>query len=327
MRLQTEMKKVEAGRSGRTFFLTALLVIFAAILIPLLLANDERNLKHVQTYLGLPATGLWEPLMRLLTPARPENEIAPIRKGKRLPAPQIALPSYAFSDLQNTPQHFFRVIQSNPRTMCDSIAKAGFGEMQWTADGVSTAYWECSSYTPVGETPADENSAPSSIFVSIRGSGEERVSLFRVKINIENPADSARAADLGAKAVSIFLTQARWDNEQDLVDKVRRLEDFDVRTFGSRIRMKREFGETPRYNFIANRDIRSKDHTSQEEYFDRGRWLTISDKRDVRMVGGMMAGNGTILTPARSAKPADASSARAPASMAPNAPGPAIRPH
>ena len=88
------MAEGKRERSGKLFFLVALLVIFAGILATVLLANDGRNLRLLFRYFGI------EPRARITLSSEPEKpvRVLPI-KGKRLPPARMALPVYAFADM------------------------------------------------------------------------------------------------------------------------------------------------------------------------------------------------------------------------------------
>ena len=130
----------------------------------------------------------------------------------------------------------------------------------------------------------------SSVFIFIKGDGENRVTSFRVKLNIENAADSAKIADLAGNAANIFLRQVRWENSAEIIGKIRALEAFDIRNFGSRIQFKREFGETPRYNFLANQISKRGPKTPGDLFFDRSKWFPLTGSDGLPMIDGMMAG-------------------------------------
>lgn len=275
------MKEEQQSRSGKTFFLVAVGLIFAGILATVLFANGQRNLRLLLAYLGHPD---------LLTTAEPAQKQVKITRSKsvRLPPARMALPAYAFADLKAPQQQLIRLIQSDPRTLCEQLRAGGFGELDWTVSSGNRDNWECSSSV---DLPArGEGAIGSSIFIFIKGDGENRVTSFRVKLNIENPADTIKVADLAGNAANIFLQQVRWENPAEIIGKIRALEAFDIRSFGSRIQFKREFGETPRYNFFANQVTRRGPKTPGDLFFDRGEWFPLTGSDGLPMIDGMMAG-------------------------------------
>jgi hypothetical protein len=274
------MKEEQKSRSGRMFFLVAVGLIFAGILATVLLANGQRNLHMLLAYLGYPD---------LLATAEPAHKQVKIIRSKsvRLPPARVVLPVYAFGDFKAPQQQFVRVIQSDPRTLCEQLRAGGFGGLNWTVSAANEDNWECSSSI---ELPASGETVQSSVFIFIKGDGENRVTSFRVKLNIEKPADSAKIADLAGNAANIFLRQVRWENSSEIIGKIRALEAFEIRSFGSRIQFKREFGETPRYNFLANQLSKRGPKTRGDLFFDRGEWFPLTGSDGLPMIDGMMAG-------------------------------------
>ena len=282
------MAKGRREQSGKLFFLVALLVIVAGILATVLLANDGRNLRLLMRYFGI------EPSARITFSAAPEKpvRVRPI-KGKRLPPARMALPTYAFADMKSPPQTFLRVIRSDPRSLCEQVKEAGFRGMDWVISSSIKDNWECSSLTTLLPSTDGNGADESSIFVLIKGDGENRVTSFRVKLNIERPADSGPVAALAADAAMIFLERVQWENSEEVVRLVRSLKEFELESFGSRIRFKKEMGEVPRYNFTASQAPGKPRKSPVAAFFDRERWLPLSDDYKAPMVGGMMAGEGS----------------------------------
>ncbi len=285
--------------SGKLFFLISLLVIFAGILTTVLLANDGRNLRLLLRYFDveIPATITLSPVQE--EPVR----FRPVR-GTRLPPARMALPTYAFADMKSPQQMFLRTIRSDPRSLCDEVKEAGFRGMDWVISSSNRDNWECSSLTTLLPSTDGNGAAQSSIFVFIKGDGENRVTSFRVKLNIERPADSGPVAALAADAAMIFLERVQWENSEEVVRLVRSLKEFELDNFGSRIRFRKEMGDVPRYNFIASQAPGKPRKSPVAAYFDRERWLPLSDDYKAPMVGGMMAGEGSGGLPLSVEKPA-----------------------
>ncbi len=270
------------NRSGKIFFLAAVGLVFAGILATVLLANNHRNLDLLLTYLGYPD---------LLPHAEPEAKQVKITQTRslRLPPARMVLPVYAFADFRAPQQNFIRLIQSDPRTLCEQLRDGGFGQLDWTVSSAHKDNWECSSSVDLPPPNADKPEQ-SSIFIVIKGDGENRVTSFRVKLNIEDAADTAKVAELAGHAANIFLRQVRWGNPEEIIGKIHALEPFDIRNFGSRIQFKREFGETPRYNFLANQISVQRRNMPGDLFFDRSKWFPLTGSDGLPMIDGMMAG-------------------------------------
>lgn len=279
------MKEERKSRSGKIFFLTAVGLVFAGILATVLLANGHRNLDFLLAYLGYPD---------LLAKSEPPPKQITITQSRslRLPPARMVLPVYAFADFRAPQQNFIRLIQSDPKTLCEQLKSGGFGDLDWTVSSATRDNWECSSSVDLPPRDAKE-AAQSSIFIFIKGDGENRVTSFRVKLNIENDADAIRVADLAGSAANIFLRQVRWGNPGEIIGKIHALEAFDIRNFGSRIQFKREFGETPRYNFLANQIGKPGNRAPGDLFFDRNKWFPLTGSDGLPMIDGMMAGESS----------------------------------
>ncbi|WEZ82252.1 DUF6030 family protein [Rhizobium sp. 32-5/1] len=280
------MEQKRENRSGTIFFLLAVLTVFAAIFATVLLANDRRNLKLLLDYAGYPQ----------ISPSVPRSIERKSPFGSRrdpLPAPLMALPAHAFSDFNAEEQRFVRLIQSDPQTLCERLRSGGFTDLNWTVSIANKDSWECSSLNSLPKIANDETVA-SSVFIAIKGDSENRVTSFRVKMNIEHPADRDAVARLGGEAATIFLRQVRWDNSDEILTKIRALEDFDIRNFGSRIQLKKEFSETPRYNFLASQIVDRRKQILEARYFDRSKWFPLPDGAADPLSGGIIPGEGAV---------------------------------
>jgi len=280
------MEQKRENRSGKIFFLIAVLTVFAAISATVLLANDRRNLKILLDYAGFPQ----------ISPSVPRSieRKSPFgTRRDRLPAPLMALPAHAFSNFNAEEQHFVRLIQSDPQTLCDRLRSGGFTDLTWTVSSANTDNWECSSLNNLPKAAGDDTIA-SSVFIAIKGDSENRVTSFRIKMNIEQAADRDRVARLGGEAAMIFLRQVRWDDSADVLTKIHALENFDIRNFGSRIQLKKEFGEIPRYNFLASQSADRRKQVLEARYFDRSKWLPLPDGAADPLSGGIIPGEGAV---------------------------------
>lgn len=276
------MESKHRGRAGIAFFMGTVVLIFTAILATVLLANEHRNLKQLLAALGLP-----ESAPKPEESPRPPPRAPPPREPQPL---EVMLPERIFADLDAPGQQFHRQIRSDPRTLCDGLREAGFSDLEWTA--AESSRWECSSLVPFPR-PGEEKS--SSIFIFVKGSGEDEITSFRVKLNIEHPQDAQAVTSAAARAASVFLTHVRWADRESIALKIQALDEFDLKRFGSRIRFSQESGATPRYNFLANRAARTQPKTIAAAYFDREKWLTPGDGLPVSFILGPTAWNADAI--------------------------------
>lgn len=146
--------------------------------------------------------------------------------------------------------------------------------------------------------PRPGEDKPSSIFIFVKGSGEEEISSFRVKLNIERQEDSQAVTTAAARAASVFLDHVRWADAASVTLQIQALREFDLKRFGSRIQLKRESDEeTQRYNFLANQPARARPKNIAEQYFDRSKWLAYGDGSLRSFVRGPSAWNAPAKVP------------------------------
>lgn len=283
------MEEKQKGRSGIAFFFLAVGLVFTAILATVLLANEQRNLKQLLTAAGLP-TGFLETAKQ----AEAMKQAEPVAEAPKIPeAPRMLLPARTFEDLHAPEQQFLREIRSDPRALCEGLREAGFRELEWKS--AESGRWECSSLIPLARPGEDD---PSSIFIFVKGSGEDEITSFRVKLNIERPEDTQAVTSAAARAASVFLTQVRWADSESIALRIQALKEFDLKRFGSRVQFKKESGDVPRYNFLANQAARTRPKSIAELFFDRGKWLTPGDGSAVSFVRGPTAWNASEAAPA-----------------------------
>jgi hypothetical protein len=281
------MEKKQEGRSGVAFFLIAVALVFTAILATVLFANEQRNLIRLLAAMGFEI-------------GAPEAERPPERAAprKRPESQRVLLPTHILADLQTPGQQFIRAIRSDPRALCEDLRESGFRELEWKS--AESGRWECSTLVPFAR-PGEGQS--SSIFILVKGSDEDEITSFRVKLNIENAEDTQPVTSAAAKAASVFLTEVRWADSTSIALKIQALQEFDLKRFGSRIQFKRESGDTPRYNFLANRAARTRPRSIAELYFDREKWLAPGDGSTVSFVRGPSAWHTPPAPPEADASP------------------------
>ncbi|WP_377293519.1 DUF6030 family protein [Rhizobium sp. SG2393] len=281
-------------KSPQFFFFALLTVISIAIGATFLLANDMRNLRQLLLRFDLELPRTETPVPVVKEQAEAPREVANRPDG-------IKVPERLFADFGVPEQTFARTILTRPEAICDRLRDAGFSGME-RRQALSREGWECSVLKTVGGGDAAEGTA-SSIFVFIRVDGrEDRVESFRVKINIERPDERNETLALAVRAADVFLRFVRWDASGEITQRIAALDTFDVTRFGSRIRLMREMGDVPRYNFFAAELPKPKPKRPFDAFFDRDRWLPVSDDA-IRLPAGFSAGVPTSMPLPRAALP------------------------
>lgn len=262
------MAQRKQGRSGGLVFAFLAVVLLGAIGATVLLANDYRNLNRLLVRFGYP-------------PVEVTQSRRPLRahelKGPRVPRPKGTVPERLVAPVSLPAGQFVRSIRKAPEALCEALRRSGFTNSGWKASGFDNQGWECMSYREfagMAEGPGPLSSA----FLSIRGNAETRVSSFRIKLNIEDRSTQSAVTEAVIAAIDVFLDEVRWEEAPEIFADIRALKEFDRIRFGSRIQLKKEFGETPRYNFIVTPDRKRNRGSPLPDYFDRTRWLPLPDE-------------------------------------------------
>lgn len=262
------MAERKQGRSGLVVFGLLAIVLLGAIGATVLLANDYRNLNLLLARFG------YNPVK--VAPAT--RELRPYEmKGNRLPRPKGLISERLLIPVTPNQTQFVRAIRKEPEALCEALRRGGFETAGWKAGLFDQQSWECQSTREFSDA-GDGDKPPSSAFLSIRGNAETRVSSFRIKLNIENVVTQTRVTDAVIAAIEVFLDELRWEEAPDIFADIRALKEFDIIRFGNRIQLKKEFSETPRYNFIITPDRTRNRGTYLPDYFDRSRWMPLPEK-------------------------------------------------
>ena len=246
-------------------------VLLGAIAATVLLANDYRNLNLLLTRFG------YAPIDA--TPA--ERALRPYElKGNRLPRPKGLISERLLVPTTPMQTRFIRTIRKEPEALCEALRRSGFVNSGWKAGVFDKDGWECQSYR---EFPGASGATPSSAFLSIKGNAQTRISSFRIKLNIEEQATQNDLTEAVIAAIGVFLDEVRWEDAPEIFADIRALKEFDIIRFGNRILLKKEFSETPRYNFIITPDRARNRGSYLPDYFDRGRWLPLPENSGGRL--------------------------------------------
>lgn len=267
------MTQRKQGRSGLVVFGLFAAVLLGAIGATVLLANDYRNLNLLLARLG------YAPIQT----APEERVLRPYElKGNRMPRPKGLISEGLLVPVTPMQTKFVRTIRKAPEALCEALRRAGFVNSGWKAGIFDKDSWECQSYREFPRTDGS-TAVPSSAFLSIKGNAETRVSSFRIKLNIEDRATQDAVTDAVIAAIRVFLDEVRWEDAPEIFTDIRALKEFDIIRFGNRILLKKEFSETPRYNFIITPDRTRNRGSYLPDYFDRSRWMPLRENFGERL--------------------------------------------
>lgn len=284
------MADQKKGNSGKILFALLTLGILSAIAATFLLANDYRNLNRVLARFG------YDPVQAHgAAPVPGPHEI----RGKRIPRPRVEIPERLVSRIVPMETRFTRPVRRPPKELCEALQRTGFANAGWQ-EGLASGGWECTSYREFpaqratgtqedGAAPGEEGVAagaevegqaaapPTSAYLSIRGSQEQQLTSFRIKMNLEDERTRTAMIDAVLAAIDVYFDELRWNEQPEVLDNIRALKEFDMVVFGNRFQLKRETGEPPRYNFTITRDRARPANSYLPDYFNRDQWLPLPD--------------------------------------------------
>jgi len=261
-------------RTGRIVFAIAVILVFAAIVATLLLANGGRNLHALLDHYHIE----WRAadIVPAATPAVPAAS-----KGKRLAAQPLQLPRSFFrtQDPQILPV-FTRQINVSGAALCAALNGAGIGNDGWKQSAFDSGTFECTSERT--DAPRDPADPASSFFLIIKGRPDGIVTSLRVKLILgPTPAAAAMQADL-TKTLQLVVDATGWRDFAETAAAIGRLENVDVTGFGMRLTFAREVGDERRFNLIVTPVGRSPQLLRTRAFFDRDRWIPPSTATAVR---------------------------------------------
>ncbi|MGI2032625.1 DUF6030 family protein [Rhizobium panacihumi] len=231
-------------------------IAICGVMVPVLLANNGRNLELVGDRLGLPLYDWWRgKTQRVELPPQPQSAAPPVPaeiakpQQKTIPIPAISTP----------PSRLVPPAESwQPEAGCNAVEPGATGEKPvflTAPDGRS----ECTVLIALSD--ADK---ASSLFLQVRATGNGLSSL-RMKLNFgEDGAAGAlpqKAADLAVR----ILAPISDDDRAYLQGKMIERQAFRTEIGDYRMTFRAEGNDTARFNFIAVSKVKEPAVTAEEE--------------------------------------------------------------
>lgn len=256
-------------KKRRSVFWIAVAIVCGAIAATLLLANDMRNLKAVFRHYDLK----WPFVSR-----EDESMIRRDLKSKRLPARPFELPKHFFETAKlESIGAFQRQVYIPGPALCALFNDAGITNAGWQTSPYNNKTSECLSERKLVADDDPDNYA--SFFLSMKGTPEGTINVMRMKLMLPDTADGEKMKRELVDAVKILIDKTHWTDFAPAIDKIERLENFEVANFGVDLKFSREFGDTRGFNLIFSLSGNDPELNRTRAYFDARRWLPLP--RDV----------------------------------------------
>ena len=134
------------------------------------------------------------------------------------------------------PARFKRVFGGHPSDLCAEISRLGVPMSQWGVDPFVAGFWYCASdLAQIG--PEGSDGRRSTLFVNLRGQGEDRLNTVRIKLSADNPATAGAARASLFRVLDAVGTRYGWPWPDVLESAVREGRSLDVAEFGLRMRV------------------------------------------------------------------------------------------
>lgn len=231
---------------SRLWFLMVLVVMIGGLASVVLLANDARNLERLLIRLGFAL---------VVQPSPVETDVPRVAPAAKLPDPVIHIPERMLDPLLTAPQAGFRrTITRRREDICSALQKSGWVSQQWQVTDLGQRAWSCGAEKRVaGE--GDPDSPAGSLFVLARGTGSDKVSSVRLKINFLDGKLSGPVLDQAIAAAGDIFQAIGWGEEPAIIENLRQLQLFEINGNGNTISLSREPTDIPRYNFLIVSDM------------------------------------------------------------------------
>ena len=211
-------------------------------------STEQSSIGRVRDPIDGPAAGSDQRVAKLVPLASPEL---------------LSAPSAVAAD-------FVRLAMVNPKRICKAI-DPGANFMTWKESALLTGQWECyATATTSGErVPVKtdiedggvtedpeavfEPSLPDKpqLFVMARGTDRDALATVRIKLVSDSAAKAARGGKRLAELTGSLFDALQWQAPDGLMEKLKKLENFEIDQAGTRIRFKRELSQGWQFNLIV----------------------------------------------------------------------------
>lgn len=137
--------------------------------------------------------------------------------------------------------------------LCDYLGSLGRGKFVAMHNPIAEGQWVCTSDV----LPAASHTASSSVFVWLRGAERRELDLFRLKINLTDPASSDAAKTLALTFLQKLHDKFDWDMPQALIGAVQNVHEASFVRYGVSYQVIREWSSVPRLNVVIQSADRS----------------------------------------------------------------------
>lgn len=243
-------------RGRRIIMILFVTVAICGVVVPVLLANNGRNLEIAGDRLGLPLHDWWRgKTERVSLP--PQSAPQPAPDGAQAPAPaHRAIPRPA---LENPPSHLSPPVEAwQPEKSCHALEPGETGEKPVflaAPDGRS----ECTVLIALSHAEK-----ASSLFLQVRAAGDNLSSL-RMKLNFGEDGQQGVLTQKAGDLARRILSPISKDDRAYIQERMAERRAFRTEMGDYRMTFRAEGVDNSRFNFIAVSKIKEPAATAEEQ--------------------------------------------------------------
>ncbi|MDI7862317.1 DUF6030 family protein [Rhizobiaceae bacterium n13] len=167
---------------------------------------------------------------------------------------------------------FQRQVYLTGPDLCALFNDAGIANTGWQASPFNPNTFECISERKLVRMEDPDNYA--SFFLSMKGTPDGAVNVIRMKAILPDNADGRTMKQELVETIKVLIDNTHWNDFAPAVEKIAKLEDFELGRFGVELKFSREFGDSRGFNLVLSLAGRTTELQTRS-YFDRNKWLRL----------------------------------------------------
>lgn len=254
----------ERRRPARRAVMSLFVVLaICVVMVPVLLANNGRNLERLGDRVGLPLNDWWRGKMqRVQRPQMLQPGAQPVPQAVDATGPsRLKIPTPA---LDTPPSHFVPPAEAwQPEASCNALQPGATGEkpvFRAAPDGRS----ECTVLIAL-----TEGDTASSLFLQVRAVSD-RLSSLRMKLNFGMDDQAGALAQKAGDLAQRILAPMSDDNRAYLQGRMAERQAFRTEIGDYRMTFRAEGTDEARFNFIALSRVKEQSSADEEQGGSKG---------------------------------------------------------
>jgi hypothetical protein len=183
---------------------------------------------------------------------------APVRPPAAPADPLANIPKDLITRLtQPSPEtlvNFGRRFPLPPAKLCETFAAMGFSGAHLVENPLTPTEWTCDSDLVEVAPASGDGQQPSTVFLSMRGDRQDRISRIRLKLNLTDVASAETGKRRFVDFVKALHARFHWNLPADVEASIIDMRSASYQRFGLVYDIRREGSEPPRLNVVITPD-------------------------------------------------------------------------